>query len=120
MRRLLCIFCPPLAVLSCKFDLGGAIVNCFLMCFFYLPAVFHAWDMVKKFEADQRTNQITDEIRALQEPLLIQTRAQLLAANASLVAPRRQRQLPEPENEEPELIDDPYVGTGGKRFRRRR
>jgi uncharacterized membrane protein YqaE (UPF0057 family) len=121
MRRLLCIFCPPLAVLSCGFDLAGAIVNCFLMIFFYVPAVAHAWRTVTTYEEDQRTKQITSEIRALQEPLLLQVHSNLLAANAmmSTPTPRRQRALPEPDPE-PELIDDPYIGVNGKVFRRRR
>jgi len=91
------------------------------MCFFYVPAIAHAWRTVTTYEEEARNKKVINEIRALQEPLLLQAQTQALVAQAGnfAVAPRRRRlraSEPEPEPE----IDDPYIGTGGKVFRRRR
>jgi uncharacterized membrane protein YqaE (UPF0057 family) len=58
---LLAIFCPPLAVL-----LSGkpfqALINCGLCILLYLPAIIHAWMVVKESKADKRNKKLIKAI----------------------------------------------------------
>jgi uncharacterized membrane protein YqaE (UPF0057 family) len=111
MRRILCLICPPLAVLSCG-QIAAAILNIFLIPFFYIPAVKHAWQVVDDYYRDRRSRRVVNAIEALQEPLLLQAEATALSGRRR----KRARLAPPPA---PEPIVDPYIGTNGRVFRRR-
>ncbi len=101
MRRFFAIVFPPLAVLLCGKPFS-AIFNMFLLPFFWVPAVRHAWAVVDDHHRDLRTRKVTNAIESLQAPLLMR--------NAS--EPRFIDRQP--------IINSPFVGTGGSVFRQRR
>lgn len=61
MRYLLCLFLPPLALISIgKF--GQALLNVILCLFFWIPGVIHAVLMVNKHYADQRHREVVEAL----------------------------------------------------------
>jgi uncharacterized membrane protein YqaE (UPF0057 family) len=62
MRYLFCLI-PPLAVFLCGKPIQ-ALINVVLTLCVYIPGVIHALIVVNKYYADQRTEKITDAIKA--------------------------------------------------------
>jgi uncharacterized membrane protein YqaE (UPF0057 family) len=62
MRYLFCLI-PPVAVLLCGKPIQ-ALINLGLTFCLYLPGLIHALIVVNKYYADQRTEKITDAIKA--------------------------------------------------------
>ena len=63
MLYLLCILCPPLAVLLAGRP-GAAILNVILTCLFWIPGMIHAFAVVGETKAEKRTQQLVGAIRA--------------------------------------------------------
>jgi uncharacterized membrane protein YqaE (UPF0057 family) len=113
MRRFFCIFFPPLAVLSCGKPIS-AIGNCLLCLMGVFPGIIHAWSIVSDFQARQFNNRSVQAINDLRAPLYAQAEFTALAA---LQPRRRTRRIR--EDVETNYINDPYIGTEGRTFRRR-
>jgi uncharacterized membrane protein YqaE (UPF0057 family) len=61
MRYFLCIFLPPVAVLSCG-KVGAFFLN-LLLCITIIGAVIHAFMVVNKYYADKRHNELISTMR---------------------------------------------------------
>lgn len=63
MRYLLCLFLPPIALLTVG-KWGQAILNIFLCLFFWIPGVIHAVLVVNKFYADRRHQEMVGALKS--------------------------------------------------------
>lgn len=61
MRYFLCIFLPPIAVLSCG-KIGAFFLN-LLLCLTIIGAVIHAFMVVNKYYADKRNDKLISAIK---------------------------------------------------------
>jgi len=102
MTRLLCIVCPPLAVLLCLKPIS-AIFNLFLCAFFWVPGVMHAVMVVEDTFQNRRTRRVTKSVNRVGKQL-----KGMQATPTRAAAP------------EPQLISNPHIGTGGTKFKRRK
>ena len=62
MRYFLCIFLPPIAVLTTG-KVGAFLLNIILTCIVLIPGIIHAFMVVNKYYADQRHQQIVDQMK---------------------------------------------------------
>ena len=62
MRRLFCILCPPLAVLSCGKPFS-AMLNFLLTLCIYFPGLIHAWGVVTDYRNLQNARLIANAAR---------------------------------------------------------
>jgi uncharacterized membrane protein YqaE (UPF0057 family) len=61
--RLLCIICPPLAVLLCGKPIQ-ALVNLLLTLLLVIPGVIHAWSVVTDSRADKKHREMVSAVRS--------------------------------------------------------
>lgn len=66
MIYLLCIICPPLAVLL-KGKPIQALLNCCLLLLFWIPASIHAFAVVNKANGDKRHKEMIEAIKENKE-----------------------------------------------------
>lgn len=114
MRLFFAWVCPPLAVLSCGKPFS-AVLNFFLLFFFWYPGVMHAQAVVDNYYADRRNKKM---MRVVDYPAWAQHVFSAAPQDGRLELPKRKRQKAKAE---PEAMsyDDPAIGRNGTLFRKR-
>lgn len=108
MILFLCYVFPPAAV----FFMGrpfSAVLNVFLTAFGWVPGVQHALVLYADRKSDKVTRKIT---KAIDHPKWFDIQGQSSAPSKA----SRSKKKPVEEN----LIDSPYIGVNGTKFRRRK
>ena len=102
MRLLLCLLCPPLAVVLHGKPIS-ALVNMVLCMFFWVPGVIHALSVNSQAHESKQTKQIVRAIRGKKV--------------------KRKKPCPlHRADRTPQLsssYDDPFIGEGGTKFKRK-
>lgn len=97
MKMLIAFICPPFAVLLCGKPIS-AFFNMFLCMLLWFPGVFHAMAMVQQHHERKQTTRI---VRAIEH------------------GPKQKKRRARRAKPAVVLYDDPVIGEGGTKFKRR-